>query len=103
MECLRLQSRVDGITVLDIKKPAAQVNGTIRPSPSDRQQDTKGVSVSVKTRTSESGIEEAEVLHADVAVVTIPLSMLQRGSIQFDPPLREVSAYAARWLLIVSS
>lgn len=37
-----------------------------------------------------TGPGESAVIHADAVVVAVPLSLLQRGAIEFDPPFPEV-------------
>lgn len=51
------------------------------------EQAKSGVSISVRKA---GGTGELELLHADVAVMTVPLPLLQQGAVAFDPPLAEV-------------
>lgn len=39
------------------------------------------------------GGSEAELVRADAAIITVPLSVLQAGAVEFDPPLHEVRAF----------
>lgn len=38
----------------------------------------------------EGEVEQEEVVKADAVIVALPLSLMQQGAVEFDPPLREV-------------
>lgn len=113
LECLHLNSRVESVTTLS---NSGASNGTHSPPapgstraglpPVSKRREwlglpapvvtTAGVSISLRddAASGERGVGTARgedgVIHADAAVVTVPLPLLQQGVIRFDPPLSEV-------------
>ncbi len=49
----------------------------------------KGTTAVGRERGWEGG-GEGELVRADAAIITVPLSVLQAGAVEFDPPLHEV-------------
>lgn len=104
-ECLRLGSTVHRVSIVDGNEPplhrkAALETGHGGGEENDEEAmaaDAGGVYVSVGKKAAAEGDGvlgggggEGRVLWADAVVIAVPLSLLQQGVVEFDPPLPEV-------------
>lgn len=116
LECLRLNTPVDTVATLRRRgvSPLSTIDRGVSAATRDRLSDVgeqdegpppaassasatiegqvamEGISISLRDAV---GRGESGAIQADAAVVTVPLPLLQKGVITFDPPLPEVRRF----------
>ncbi|CAM9670660.1 unnamed protein product, partial [Ectocarpus sp. 6 AP-2014] len=102
-ECLRLNARVSRIAILDADKAAAAAaaiaanktsGGPAAVAKAGHVQVVVHKQVVVGGSGDGAEEEEEELVLAEAVIVAVPLSVLQEGTVEFDPPLSEETSSA---------
>ncbi|CAB1116449.1 PAO [Ectocarpus sp. CCAP 1310/34] len=101
-ECLRLNARVSRVAIVDAEKAAAAAAIPANKTSGGPAAVSKGEHVQVVVHKQVVGggsgdgaeEEEEELVRAEAVIVAVPLSVLQEGTVEFDPPLSEETSSA---------
>ncbi|CAN0443847.1 unnamed protein product, partial [Ectocarpus sp. 12 AP-2014] len=96
-ECLHLNARVSRIAIVDADKAAAAAAIATTKTSGGPAAVSKGGHIEVVVHKQVGGggsgdgaeEEEEELVRAEAVIVAVPLSVLQEGTVEFDPPLSE--------------
>ncbi|CAN0466939.1 unnamed protein product, partial [Laminaria digitata] len=95
-ECLRFNAPVRRVSITSVSSDSSKENaseGAIHVSikkafPPNGVAGVGGVG-GMGVEPEEEVEEQEEVVKADAVIVALPLSLMQQGAVEFDPPLRE--------------